>query len=279
MLASTSPSGSPEDSLKSRRGFPAQGNPAPKSRTGTKQASEGLGIGSEHHHRDVQGGVARAMVFGLSDGLVTNLAIVLGVVGAHPSSGVVRLVGLAGLLAGAFSMAAGEYVSMKAQAELWERELALEAQEIERRPDAETRELAMIYEQRGLDPEVANQLAAAMMRTPEMALSTHAREELGIDPANLGSPLRAAAASLVSTAVGSFVPLAPWVFGSGSAALGATIAGSGVFAVIVGAGLARFTGRSALFSAARQLLICAVSAAVTYGAGTLVGVSGATALS
>ncbi len=231
-------------------------------------------IGSEHHHRDIQGGAARATVFGLSDGLVTNLAIILGVVGAHPKPAVVRLVGLTGLLAGAFSMAAGEYVSMRAQSELLERELTMEAEEIARRPEAERRELALIYESRGLDRARAAELAREMMRDPATALHTHAREELGINPANLGSPWQASIASLLATAVGALAPLLPWLFARGMSATIATIVVSAVFAAGVGIALSRFTGRSAIFAAARQIGICGISAAITYGVGTLVGVSG-----
>ena len=141
----------------------------------------------DHHHRSVQGGSARAAVFGVSDGLVTNVSLILGIAGAHPAGGVVRLTGLAGLVAGAFSMAAGEYVSMRAQRELFERVLALRTRD-PYPPEGERRELVRIYEARGVEPDVAGHLATEMMRTPELALETHAREELGIDPSALGSP-------------------------------------------------------------------------------------------
>lgn len=237
-------------------------------------AGAGSGMGSEHHHRDIQGGAARALVFGFSDGLVTDLAIILGVVGAHPSASVVRLAGLAGLLAGAFSMAAGEYISMRAQAELLERELSMEAREIERRPEAERRELAMIYERRGLDPEAAAKLAKTMMRDPATALSTHAREELGINPANLGSPWKASVSSLFATAFGSLVPLFPWLVSSGTSAKVGTLIASGAFAAAAGIALSRFTGRSWVFSAARQICVCGVSAAITFAVGSAMGTRG-----
>ncbi|MEA2273221.1 MAG: vacuolar iron transporter family protein, partial [Solirubrobacteraceae bacterium] len=141
---------------------------------------EGDGHGlPDHHHRNIQGGVARAAVFGISDGLVSNIALVLGVAGAGPAPSVVRLAGLVGLVGGAFSMAAGEYVSMRAQSELLEAELELERREIARRPDNEQRELAQIYRSRGVAPDVADRLAAEMMSDPQLALETHAREELG----------------------------------------------------------------------------------------------------
>src|SRR5438309_11106822 len=132
------------------------------------------------HHRDVQGGAARAAVFGISDGLLTNVSLILGVAGAGPAAGVVRLAGLAGLVAGAFSMAAGEYVSMSAQSELLQRELEVERREIERHPDVETRELAAVFQRRGVAAADAMRLAEAVMKDPEVALEVHAREELGV---------------------------------------------------------------------------------------------------
>src|SRR5438876_972734 len=173
----------------------------------------------EPHHRNVQGGTARAAVFGVSDGLVSNVALILGVAGASPGAGVVRLAGLAGLIGGAVSMAAGEWVSMTAQSELLERELAMEAIELHRRPEGEWRELVEIYRARGIAPETAEQLATELMRNPKLALETHAREELGIDPAELGSPLGAAVSSFFAFSVGALVPLLPWFFGGGTIAL------------------------------------------------------------
>jgi VIT1/CCC1 family predicted Fe2+/Mn2+ transporter len=232
-------------------------------------------IAGEHHHRNVQGGAARAAVFGISDGLVSNVSLILGVAGAHPASGVVRLAGLAGLLGGAFSMAAGEYVSMRAQSELMQRELELERTEIDRRPEGERRELAHIYESRGVDPEVAHDLATEMMRDPEVALDTHAREELGITPSSLGSPVQAALSSFAAFALGALAPLIPWFFVTGTAALLASVTVGVVAALVVGAALARFTGRPVVYSALRQLAISAAAAAVTYSIGRLVGISGA----
>jgi VIT1/CCC1 family predicted Fe2+/Mn2+ transporter len=232
-------------------------------------------IAGEHHHRNVQGGAARAAVFGLSDGLVSNVSLILGVAGAHPASGVVRLAGLAGLLGGAFSMAAGEYVSMRAQSELMERELELERSEIKRRPEGERRELAHIYESRGVDPGVAQDLATEMMRDPDVALDTHAREELGITPASLGSPIQAALSSFASFALGALAPLIPWFFLTGTAAVLASVIVGAVAALAVGGALARFTGRAVVHSALRQLAISAVAAAVTYSIGRAVGISGA----
>jgi VIT1/CCC1 family predicted Fe2+/Mn2+ transporter len=225
----------------------------------------------EQHHRDIQGGAARAAVLGVSDGLVTNVSLILGVAGANVTPGTVRLTGLAGLLAGAFSMAAGEYVSMRAQTELLERELEMEALELRRAPEAERAELTQLYESRGIDPGVAGELASEMMRTPELALETHAREELGVNPGSLGNPFRAAAASAASFAIGALVPLMPWFFASGGTAVVISLVLGAMAAVLIGLALARYTGRSALRTAIRQLVVTVAAAAVTYGLGTLAG--------
>jgi vacuolar iron transporter family protein len=211
-------------------------------------------------------------VFGVSDGLVSNVSLILGVAGADPGAGVVRLAGLAGLIAGAVSMAAGEYVSMKAQNELLQRELDIERRELRRNPHVETVELTQIYQSRGIDPDRARELAEDIMRDPDLALETHAREELGIDPKQLGSPEGAAVSSFVSFAVGALVPLLPWFFGSGTAAVIASVVLGLVACAVVGGLLARFTGRSVVFSAGRQMAIGIIAGAVTYFVGALVGV-------
>jgi VIT1/CCC1 family predicted Fe2+/Mn2+ transporter len=227
----------------------------------------------EHHHRDISGGAARAAIFGVSDGLVSNVSLILGMAGAASARpGIVRLAGLAGLIAGAVSMAAGEYVSMKAQQELFERELDMERREIRRRPFVEQVELADIYQSRGVESDTAMQLAGEMMRDPELALETHAREELGIDPRALGSPIRAALSSFATFAVGALVPLLPWFFTRGTAATVISLVGAALAAVGVGGLLARFTGRSRLYTASRQLAFAMVPAAITYGVGTAVGI-------
>jgi vacuolar iron transporter family protein len=228
----------------------------------------------EPHHRNVQGGAARAAVFGVSDGLVSNVALILGVAGAQPGPGVVRLAGLAGLVGGAVSMAAGEYISMTAQGELLERELEMERRELKRRPESERAELVQIYRSRGVETDTAEQLASALMRNPEVALETHAREELGIDPGDLGSPVAAAVSSFLAFAVGALIPLMPWFFGTGTAAIVTSVILGIVSALTVGALLARFTGRSVVRSALRQLTWSAVPAAVTYAIGSAVGVGG-----
>ncbi|MCL4413148.1 MAG: VIT1/CCC1 transporter family protein [Actinobacteria bacterium] len=229
----------------------------------------------DHHHRNLTGGWARAAVFGVSDGLVTNVSLILGMAGAHPAQGVVRLAGLAGLVGGAFSMAAGEYVSMRAQRELLERELALERHEIRHRPEGERRELVHIYEARGLAPDLARKLADAMMSDPEKALETHAREELGIDPGSLGRPFQAATSSFVTFAVGALVPLVPWLFTGGEAATVASVSAGGASALVIGFALSFFTDRPRVWSAIRQLAIAVLAAAVTWSIGHAIGAGAA----
>jgi VIT1/CCC1 family predicted Fe2+/Mn2+ transporter len=224
-----------------------------------------------HQHRDVRGGGARAAVFGLSDGLVTNISLVLGVAGASPGGQVVRLVGVAGLVAGAFSMAAGEYLSMMAQRELMERELDVERAALSQSPEGEALELRGMYEQRGIDPEVARDMVHEVMADPQLALETHAREELGISPGHLGSPVQAALSSFFTFALGAFIPLVPWLVTKGNGAIVASAVLSAVAALTVGVVLATFTQRPMLRSALRQLIMTAGAAAVTYGVGRGIG--------
>jgi vacuolar iron transporter family protein len=226
----------------------------------------------EYHHRDIQGGAMRAAVFGVSDGLVSNMGLILGVAGADPQPAVVRLAGLAGLVAGAISMAAGEYNSMRVQSELLLRELRIEARELRRRPEHETRELAYIYEQRGLDPDQARNVAEAMMSDPDRALEAHAREELGIDPQQLGSPLAAGFSSLLAFSVGAAVPLVPWFVGAGTAAMVASLALGVAAAVVVGWLVGRSTERPLTHAITRQVLFTVVPALITFGIGNALGV-------
>jgi len=227
-----------------------------------------------HNHRNLQGGGARAAVFGISDGLVSNVALILGMAGANSSPGAVRLAGLAGLVGGAFSMAAGEYVSMRAQSELLERELNVEREAIRHAPEDERRELAAIYRRRGIDSGMAEELSEKMMSDPEVALETHAREELGINPEQTGNPFQAASSSFVMFGIGAFIPLLPWLITHGSLAMWWSVVLGGISALAVGTALAIFTGRFWLWSAGRQLLISGASAAVTYTIGHLIGGGG-----
>lgn len=225
----------------------------------------------EHHHRNVQGGAARAAVFGVSDGLVSNVSLILGMAGADASQSVVRVAGLAGLVAGAVSMAAGEYVSMQAQRELLERELELERRELDVNPKKEVAELAALYRSRGVDHEAAHAMAEGLMEDPEQALEVHAREELGVDPSELGNPLAAAVSSFLAFAVGAILPLLPWFFGGGTAAVVASIVLGLVGAAVVGVALGLATDRSVTRAATRQVLIAAGAAAATYAIGAAVG--------
>lgn len=226
-----------------------------------------------HRHRDVQGGEARAAVFGVSDGLVSNVALILGIAGASTDGSLVRLAGISGLLAGAVSMAAGEWVSVRAQNELVERELEIERRSLEENPAAETRELAAIYRQRGLKPETAEELAEEIMADPEVALDVHAREELGVDPSGAGSPLAVATASFWAFALGALLPLLPWFFAEGTGAvIGSVVLGT-VGAAIVGGAIAVFTERSKVRTALRQVLVAAGACTATYLIGSLLGIS------
>lgn len=226
----------------------------------------------EPHHRNIQGGAARAAVFGMSDGLVSNVALILGVAAANPVAGYVRLAGLAGLIGGSVSMAAGEYISMTAQKELLQRELEMERLELKRRPEQERRELVQLYRSRGIEADMAEDLAEALMRDPKVALETHAREELGIHPDALGAPVAAAVSSFLAFAAGAMIPLFPWFLTTGTAAVVASVVLGMIAAVAVGGALARFTGRPVARSAGRQLLWSAVPAAATYVIGSAVGV-------
>ena len=229
--------------------------------------------GMVHRHRDVQGGAARAAVFGISDGLVSNVALILGIAGASTDPTFVRVAGVSGLLAGAISMAAGEYVSLRAQAELVERELEIERRSIAENPEAETAELAAIYRERGLDPDHADQVAEGLMADPEVALDVHAREELGVNPAQLGNPMVASASSFGSFALGAFVPLVPWLGGGGNNAVWASVILGLSVAALVGAVLARLTERSVVRTVARQLLVVGGACGATYLIGTALGTS------
>jgi VIT1/CCC1 family predicted Fe2+/Mn2+ transporter len=231
-------------------------------------------FGGMVHHRDLRGGGFRAAIFGVSDGLVSNISLVLGTAAAHPGAGVVRLAGLAGLLGGSFSMAAGEYVSMRGQQEALERELDVERGELSAHPVAEQRELEAIYRMRGVSEEVAHQVVEQLMASPEQALQAHARDELGIDPGSLGSPPQAAISSFLTFALGALVPLIPFLGGSaGSTAVFVAIGLAAAAAVTVGATIGVFTGRSKVYSALRSLGICAVAGAVTYAIGSAIGVA------
>lgn len=233
------------------------------------QSVEEVGRG----HKTVAGGNLRAAVFGVNDGLVSNASLILGVAGATSEGGVVLLSGIAGLLAGAFSMAAGEYISVRSQRELFEYQIGRERDELEEYPEEETEELALIYAARGVPQEDARKLAATLMADPTRALDTLAREELGLNPDELGSPLGAAFFSFLSFAIGALIPLAPFLFTAGTTALLVAIALAAVALFAVGAALSLFSGRSSWWGGGRMLLIGAAAGAASYGIGTLFGVA------
>lgn len=230
-------------------------------------------LGRERWHRARDGGGSlRAAIFGVNDGLVSNLSLVMGVAGANPGNRFVVLSGVAGLLAGSFSMAAGEYVSMTAQRELFERQIALEQEELEANPEEEREELALIYQAKGIPQQEAEMLAERLTRDPRVALDTLAREELGLDPSSLGSPWAAALSSFVMFALGAIVPLLAFLFGGGATAVVVSATLSALALVLVGAALSLFTGRSPLLSAGRMVVIGATAAGVTFLVGRLIGV-------
>ena len=229
-------------------------------------------VGGEQDASSSKSGALRAAIFGMNDGLVSNLSLIFGVAGSGVAGEVVVIAGFAGLLAGAFSMGAGEYVSMKVQREVYEQLIHKEAHEIATQPEEEQRELARMYEAKGIDPETAEQISVALMKDPQVALETHAREELGIDmKEGLGSPWAAAGSSFVMFSIGAVIPLLPFLFTSGKGAIIVSAGLSAVTLFAVGSAMTILTGRGVLFSGARMLGIGAVAAAITYWVGSLVG--------
>ena len=230
----------------------------------------------ERWHHAGRSGTLRAVIFGVSDGLVSNLALVMGVAGANAAisgGNFVLLAGIAGLLAGAFSMAAGEYISMQSQRELFERQIALERAELEAMPAEEEAELAAVYRSKGFTADEATTIAHRMFSDPQHALDTLIREELGLDPDQLGSPWGAAFGSFVAFGIGAVIPVIPYLFGSGSVPFAFSLGASLVALFLVGAGVSLLTGRSLLFSGVRQVGLGAAAAGVTYLVGNLIGVS------
>jgi VIT1/CCC1 family predicted Fe2+/Mn2+ transporter len=226
----------------------------------------------ERWHRGGGGGALRATIFGVNDGLVSNLALVMGFAGAQADAEFIVLAGVAGLLAGASSMGAGEYVSMRAQRELFERQIALEETELLLAPEEERAELALIYRAKGVPTAEAERLADRILADPAVALDTLAREELGLDPASLGSPWGAAIGSFLAFTAGAILPVLAYFTGAGWAQFGVSAALSALALFAVGVGVSLFTGRSGLYSGARQLAIGAGAAALTFGIGTAIGV-------
>jgi len=228
----------------------------------------------EGRHRGMSGNALRAAVLGANDGLVSNLSLVMGVTGAALNAHLILITGLAGLLAGACSMAMGEWLSVNTARESNQRQIDVEATELELVPDEEKEELALIYQSKGLPEEQAKALAEALISNKETALDTLTREELGIDPNELGgSPWTAGGTSFFLFAAGAIFPVAPFFFLAGGQAVIAALALSGIALFLIGSVTSFFTGRSVLFSGVRQLLIGLAAAGVTYGIGHLIGVT------
>ena len=227
----------------------------------------------ERHGIRAQSGALRAAVFGVNDGLVSNLSLVMGIAGASAEAKFVLLAGVAGLLAGAFSMAAGEFISMKVQREVFENQIEVEKHELAAVPESEIKELQIIYESKGVSTESASQMSQAVMKDPELALETHVREELGIDLNELGSPWGASVSSFLAFIGGAIIPVLPYILSSGGTAFWWSVALSGLGLFAVGTALSFFTGKNGLYSGLRMLVIGGLAAAVTYTVGFLLGVS------
>ena len=220
-----------------------------------------------------RGGTIRAAVLGVNDGLVSNFSLVMGVAGGTGNPDFILLAGVAGLLAGAFSMAAGEYVSMRSQRDILENEMRKEEIELREWPEEEEEELRLIYQAKGFSAEEAAQVAKRVMADPKVALDTMAREELGLDPSQLGSPWRASASSFVAFVAGAIVPILPYLAGveAGAAVISAVLSATAL--AVVGGLIALLSGRRATWGALRMLLAGGAAAAVTFGVGRLIGVS------
>src|ERR1051326_1282093 len=227
----------------------------------------------EGWHTTTYGGSLRAAVFGINDGLLSNFSLVMGIAGATAEPRFVLLAGIAGLLAGASSMAAGEYVSVQSQRELYEQQIAIEREELEMAPEEEKEELSLIYQAKGIPSGQAEKLAEQILSNPDSAINTLAREELGLDPAALGSPWIAAASSFIAFATGAIIPVVPYLILTGNRAFitSAVVCGAALF--VLGGLVSIFTRRNFLFSGSRMLGIGIIAAALTYFIGRILGVS------
>ncbi len=224
-------------------------------------------------HQTAGSGNLRASVFGVNDGLISNASLILGIAGAGAAPPAILLSGIAGLLAGAFSMAAGEYVSVRSQREFYEYQIALEREELDQYPQEEAAELALIYQAKGIDAAEARRLADALLRDPDRALDALAREELGLNPDELGSPWGAAISSFLAFSLGAFIPLLPYLLFSGTTAFGGTVLSTGISLFGVGAAISLFTGKHALVGGLRMLGIGAAAGGATWLIGRVLGVT------
>ena len=249
----------------------------PLYRTSDHQVASAANGGTEPWHKVDKSGSIRAAIFGISDGLVSNTALVMGFAGASIAGSLdnsaVLFAGLAGLLAGAFSMAAGEYVSVASQRDLFAREIEMEARELREKPIEEQKELELIYRAKGLSKEEAARVAEQIMADPATALDTLVREELGLDPDELGNPVKVAMSSFLAFAIGASVAVIPYALLSGSTAFFTAIAAAIIALCVVGGLVGHYSGRGIIFSAMRQLLWGAGAAAVTYLVGSIIGVN------
>jgi VIT1/CCC1 family predicted Fe2+/Mn2+ transporter len=241
--------------------------PAAAGKSGTRTP----GPPPPHHHRDVSGGWLRPAVFGAMDGLVTNVSLISGVGAGGAASHTVALTGVAGLVAGAFSMATGEYVSVSSQNELVQAEVSRERHELSRNPIGEEIELAEAFVKQGVQPELARQVAAQVSAQPDQGLGLHVREELGVDHNDLPSPWTAAGASFSAFTLGAIIPLAPYLFGAH--ALWIALVLSALGALVGGGAVGRLTSRPVWRSALRQLILAVLAAGATYLIGHLIGTS------
>lgn len=248
--------------------------PAPFGTIAASAARRGVGTGTPSPHESRASGILRPVVFGGNDGLVSNLALIMGVAGAAPAQGVIVLAGIAGLLAGAFSMAVGEYISVQSQRELLEYQTVLQRQQLDETPEQEYDILVGIYVGRGFSREEARQFADRMFADPTRALDALVREEIGLDPRVIGSPLTAAIGSFLAFTLGALVPVVPYLLGSGAAAFFASLVASLAGLFLLGMGVSMFTHRDRLRSGVRQLLLGLAAAGVTYAVGTVLGASG-----
>lgn len=236
--------------------------------------SGGVLMQLEGRHRSAGGNALRAAVLGANDGLVSNLSLVMGVAGATLAGQGVLIAGVAGLLAGAISMALGEWLSVQSSRELYAHQIATEAEEIQTSPEEEAEELALIYEARGFDKKTARELADKVLSNKDTALDTLAREELGINPDDLGgSAWEAAITSFILFAIGAIIPVAPFIFTSGMVAVYISVGLSTIGLFVLGAVITLFTGKTILYSGLRMVIFGLLAAAVTFGIGRLIGVS------
>ncbi|HWU34016.1 MAG TPA: VIT1/CCC1 transporter family protein [Methylovorus sp.] len=252
------------------RGLSVYRLPAPQDEHATPQTIADVGM--RHRNAGTSGGL-RAAVFGVNDGLVSIACLVMGVAGAAATVSTILMTGVAGLLAGAFSMAAGEYISMRSQREMFEYQIGLERDELAQYPEQEARELQLIYQARGLNESEAQALAQRMVADPEKGLDALAREELGLNPDELGSPWAAAFSSFLAFTFGGLVPLLPYLLGGGAHALTTAIVLTALALFGIGAALSLFTGRNAWQGGLRMLLIGGAAGAMTYWIGSLLGTS------